>query len=250
MAAGPSGTIYAGFSDGLYRFLTFCGDGVLDPTEECDDGNPDDGDCCSHTCQYDAPGATCANDFELCTLDRCDGVGNCLHFLPGPGTCSGALSGKASLTLQKNATDGAKDSIQWKWAGVDAVDKADFGSPTGSTGLTLCISDASTTMALSPFQGGTCGTKPCWADKPTGYQYKDKAGGSNGITGVVMKSGAAGKAKIQLKAKGANLGGLAGVSFDTPLLVRLIRSNSSRCWEAVYSTATKNDAKTFKAKSD
>src|SRR5262245_1623991 len=32
-----------------------CGDGHIDPGEECDDGNPDDGDGCSSTCKKEAP---------------------------------------------------------------------------------------------------------------------------------------------------------------------------------------------------
>jgi len=34
---------------------TFCGDGNLDPGEECDDGNNDDGDGCSASCVSEAP---------------------------------------------------------------------------------------------------------------------------------------------------------------------------------------------------
>jgi len=48
-----------------------CGDGIIDPTETCDDGNTDDGDCCSSTCQID-DGGTCS-DGELCTNDVCSG---------------------------------------------------------------------------------------------------------------------------------------------------------------------------------
>jgi len=47
------------------RTLPNCGNGVLDPGEECDDGNTIDGDGCSATCQFEAawcpprPGQTC-----------------------------------------------------------------------------------------------------------------------------------------------------------------------------------------------
>lgn len=37
-----------------------CGNGVIDTGEECDDGNTQDGDCCSALCQFEAGGSPCA----------------------------------------------------------------------------------------------------------------------------------------------------------------------------------------------
>ena len=37
-----------------------CGNGVLDPGEQCEDGDFEDGDCCSATCQLDPAGTSCA----------------------------------------------------------------------------------------------------------------------------------------------------------------------------------------------
>src|SRR5262249_54074864 len=37
-----------------YCFPTHCGDGHLDPGEDCDDGNLVDGDCCSAACTFEA----------------------------------------------------------------------------------------------------------------------------------------------------------------------------------------------------
>lgn len=46
----------------------FCGDGILDPGEECDDGNREDGDSCSATCRITnhAPVAVCQSP-TVCT---------------------------------------------------------------------------------------------------------------------------------------------------------------------------------------
>jgi len=44
------------------RTMRTCGNGVLDPGEQCDDGNTKDGDGCSATCQFECqpiPGQTC-----------------------------------------------------------------------------------------------------------------------------------------------------------------------------------------------
>jgi CSLREA domain-containing protein len=87
-----------------------CGDGYVDPEEECDDGNPIDGDgcdsncrptgcgndvvtagetcddgntvagdCCDFDCALDPAGAPCTSDGNACTDDVCDGVGACEH---------------------------------------------------------------------------------------------------------------------------------------------------------------------------
>jgi cysteine-rich repeat protein len=57
----------------------FCGNGIPEGPEQCDDGNTNGGDCCSATCQFEAPGAPCGDDGNACTSDRCDGSGTCTH---------------------------------------------------------------------------------------------------------------------------------------------------------------------------
>jgi cysteine-rich repeat protein len=53
-----------------------CGNGSMDPGEQCDDGNRLGGDCCSATCQLESNGSPC-DDGSLCTqLDACS-EGSC-----------------------------------------------------------------------------------------------------------------------------------------------------------------------------
>jgi hypothetical protein len=63
-----------------------CGNNVIDPGEGCDDDNGRDSDCCSSTCQYDAPGAVCTSDNQQCSDAFCDGAGTCV---PGGPSASG-----------------------------------------------------------------------------------------------------------------------------------------------------------------
>ena len=51
-----------------------CGDGVVEPGEDCDDGNTADGDCCSATCQFEPAGTACGGG---CDPGTCDGAGVC-----------------------------------------------------------------------------------------------------------------------------------------------------------------------------
>ncbi|HTO68372.1 MAG TPA: DUF2341 domain-containing protein [Myxococcota bacterium] len=53
-----------------------CGNGVLDPGEDCDDGNTADGDCCSSTCHFEANGSTCS-DGNACTTGETCNAGTC-----------------------------------------------------------------------------------------------------------------------------------------------------------------------------
>ena len=58
---------------------TKCLNGVIDPGEDCQDGNFDDGDCCSSRCRSEPPGAACGSDGNVCTDDVCDGAATCTH---------------------------------------------------------------------------------------------------------------------------------------------------------------------------
>ncbi len=64
-------------------FATKCGNGVIDPQENCEDANAVGGDCCSARCRLDPAGTTCTSDGNACTDDVCSATGECLH---GPNT--------------------------------------------------------------------------------------------------------------------------------------------------------------------
>jgi cysteine-rich repeat protein len=56
-----------------------CGDGVVDPGEQCDDGNGNDGDCCSSSCVLLAAGAGSCDDGQFCTDDYECADSSCYH---------------------------------------------------------------------------------------------------------------------------------------------------------------------------
>ncbi len=64
--------------DGVANVSCGCGNGVVEPGEECDDGNFFEGDCCSSGCTVE-PAHPCTDDRNACTDDQCDGGGTCAH---------------------------------------------------------------------------------------------------------------------------------------------------------------------------
>jgi cysteine-rich repeat protein len=72
------GSITAPCYSGPYA-ATKCGNGVIDPLENCEDGNQADGDCCSARCRLDVAGTACTSDGNDCTDDVCNATGTCTH---------------------------------------------------------------------------------------------------------------------------------------------------------------------------
>jgi cysteine-rich repeat protein len=54
-----------------------CGNNIVEGTEECDDGNTLDGDCCSSTCAFESSGSPCNNGLFCTVGEACDGAGTC-----------------------------------------------------------------------------------------------------------------------------------------------------------------------------
>ena len=94
-----------------------------------------------------------------------------------------------------------------------------------------------------------------WQDKnPKGFNYKDKAGTADGVQKGQLKTGAAGKPKAQIKAKGSNLPTPVPISAsgffdqDTTVTVQLVNDETATCLESVFTSFKKNTGDQFKAK--
>jgi hypothetical protein len=178
---------------------------------------------------------------------------------PLPG-CKAPVESQKSQMLIKNdpETDDVRDAIRWLWRKGAATTFAELGDPTSTTDYAFCLYDESAAPTLlfparAP-AGGTCGTAPCWrglGDPPgtKGYKRTDNTLQTYGLQRLQLTPGAAGKAKIMLKGKGANLTDLPTLPLDLPVRAQLQARNGT-CWEAVYSTSSKNDLERFKAKAD
>jgi len=175
-------------------------------------------------------------------------------------TCFGA--GKSSVKIRDKG-DPDKRKFSWKWnRGLLPLAQGDFGDPmNGNTGYTLCVYDDVGWFPVLKFgatvaPAGTCDGSSCWkAVSQTGWQYKNGAGNSNGITKLSLKGGNAGKPKVQIAGAGPGLAlpppFSASEFFDQnpAVVVQLFSSNPANCWSSTFDTSStkKNDGQQFKA---
>ncbi len=239
--------------------LTGCGNGIVTTGEQCDDGNVVDGDCCSATCQLVPPETPC-DDTDPCTQGGVCAAGTCIagsscepcqHCVPGvgcvaPDQCE-VPAARGSVVTIKNAATDAKDSITWSWRHDDP---GSFYNPISSAEYTLCVYDGSggaTPVLVTPVG---CTPESCWSSSASGYSYKRKL--ADGTAKLKLKGGK--HTRITVSAKGAALLARPPLPLSQPASVRLLSTwppNDTLCWEASYDLdVRKNDAGTFKAKSD
>jgi len=161
--------------------------------------------------------------------------------------CRGA--GKSKLLI-KNKSDDGKDKVLFKWLKGEATTQGDFGDPTTTADYALCLY-AGTTSALIEQAAVPAGAN--WSPISTkGYKYKDPGGSADGVTRIILKGGADGKAKAIVKGKGTNLpdfdGDLPIAPGDLPLVAQLRNNGNGECWEGAYLTPKRNQADQFNAK--
>ena len=138
--------------DGEEGALDVCGDGFLDQSEDCEDPDTDDANCCS-ACRASPDGTAC-DDGDLCTTGDACTQGACRPRGEVPcepcGVCTPlegcrarpfqcrvpTASEKATLTLvDKRRPRG--DALTWQWRSGEATSKSDFGDPIGGAGYAL-----------------------------------------------------------------------------------------------------------------
>jgi glucose/arabinose dehydrogenase len=177
-------------------------------------------------------------------------------------------AGKGVVKINDRSDD-TKDLLIWKWVKGPATIQTELGvNPVGgNTSYAVCVYDraaATPSLALSLVidrAGDLCGTKPCFkavGGSPPGgkgWKYKDSAATADGVLKMILKGGGAGKAKIVLKAKGADLplgspvSGSAYFNQDTSVVVQLLSNDGVACFESTFALpATKNEPDQFKDK--
>lgn len=126
-----------------------CGDGILHPGEQCDDGNDDDTDACLSTCAH----ATCGDGFTQAGVEACDDgdvdeTDDCLS------TCALATCGDGFVHAEVEACDEAAGNDDDLYGGcsttcqlgprcgdgvLQAQEECDDGTPDGDDLCNDCV---------------------------------------------------------------------------------------------------------------
>lgn len=168
--------------------------------------------------------------------------------------CKLGQLGKGSFRLSQKIGNTAKNRFVWAWNKGAATSLAELGDPLNTTTFSACVYDGSgsllTQLAIAP--GGVCVDKPCWkaVGRPAtpGFRYANKLTNGDGVTRFIIKAGIDGKARIRLVAKAGSLlmPTLPLVQTPNPVVVMLVNSANSSCWEASYSDPPKSKPGTAK----
>jgi cysteine-rich repeat protein len=235
-----------------------CGDGSVNPGEQCDDGaaNGLPGDCCTVTCTFRPAGTACADDGSLCTADICDGAGTCTHPVAPSATCTPpdlATGALLDMRLPKRSGKGGNQT-QFKWAKGPVVPRTDFGTPgdpPAGDQFELCVYDQTAPGRYALVLSGSPSVRGggVWTAKQSVWKFKSSTGRPDGIVGVTLKAAKTPlEAKVQMKAaRSPSFGPLP--LHGNPSVIAQVRTTLGPCWSATFPKPAVNTVKEFKAKS-
>ncbi|MFT4570901.1 MAG: cytochrome c peroxidase [Planctomycetota bacterium] len=157
--------------------------------------------------------------------------------------------GRPRLKLYGGDT-GQRTKLIWTWKRGEATDFADFGDPTATDGYALCFYDGDAANdGVLFFEARAPASATDWSrigsdTNPKGFKYSDREFAPDGIKKIKAKAGIDGKAVIVVKAQGTELAtaplGFPELPSELPLVVQM-QSGSGQCWEASFTTATRNE---------
>lgn len=114
-------------------------------------------------------------------------------------------AGKASLRVVSAPGEDARDKLLWTWGKGVQTSPAELGSPTATTAYALCVYAADGASLLFETYVPAHPTRWKASGGGTGFLYKDALAATAGVQKLLVKSGAAKKAKMALTGKGIAL---------------------------------------------
>jgi len=218
--SGERHTCY-GHNDIAVTGTRLCVDGTA-----CDDGDAcTTGDTCVDSqCQPGAP-------LECGAWLSCDAVLGCVAE-PREDCRAVPVPAKDGSLQLNDAADGSRDTIKWKWSKGPAT-LVDLGDPTDTNDVSFCLFDESGPSASLLFRASLPAGPP-WRPTGRGYVFRDPTFGSDGIGGVSLVGGDAGRTKLIFKGKGESLSGRSYGLPSPPLALPLraqLQVEGGACFE-------------------
>lgn len=165
--------------------------------------------------------------------------------------CKTAAPGQATLVIKNDPLGYAKDSFQWTLTNGAATDPSELGDPLTQTAYSLCLYHAGgLQMRAQVPAGGLCSGRACWRPLRDGFRFSDKQSSADGVGTLLVQAGAQGKAKLQVKGKGAGLR-LPGLPLNPPVVAQL-RGSNGVCWQSTFANPARSakPGASFTAKSE
>ena len=186
---------------------TRCGNGIVTNGEDCDDGNVSAGDCCDASCTFE-PAASPCDDGEPCSRsDVCDGAGRCVGSWWIEQSCLLPSMPRASKLRVRVPAKAKARGLVWKWSKGPALGPEGYGDPVTSTSYTLCIyaRESGVDRLLVEAQVPPGLGWSAWNGRPGGFRYREPVGSAGGTIRIDLRPGEVGKEIVKWKAKGARL---------------------------------------------
>lgn len=240
--------VVAGLADGdhlLARYVAsaepFCGNGIVESGEACDGGPAGDG-CCTSACALAPAGTTC-DDGDVCTTAGSCEDGVCIDGGGPVAGCRTSVPPAKGLLLVRDHAKPSRDRLTWKWRRGAATTSDELAEQD----YTLCVWDGSSgaePAARLSTAGLPCDGS-CFRSTPSGRVYANDAPFANGLLKIVLGSGADGRARVKVSAKGDAVPDVP-LPLAVPVLAQLHGENGV-CLEATYGSPVRNDDAFFKS---
>ena len=146
----------------VFDYCARCGNGMVEGSEQCDDGNTASGDCCDANCQRDASGTSCTTDGNVCTDDVCNGAGTCTHDANAASCDDGIFCNGLDTCSAKACTVHAGDPCVGRLVCANTCNETaqDCLTPAG----TACTDDVNACTTDECDGGGACDHTPIVCD--------------------------------------------------------------------------------------
>jgi len=215
---------------------------VLEGAETCDDGNTEDGDCCSAACVVSADGSAC-DDGDACSSGDACSAGACTGAAAPASGCRDAERGR--LVIRSGVLD--RNRLTWQWLRGDATTPDEIPAQR----YTLCVYDGSSApqpIARLETAEPDCDAGPCFTTSLRRTLYADPRGIGGAVRRLLLRSGWILRSSAQLVARG-DASAIPSLPLTGAVTAQLHGENGV-CLGSTYGVTRRNDPRTFDAIAD